>query len=115
MSGSRCSPRRTRARTPRRPGRSVDEHRDLGRRRTLGITRADLAGIVTLRALATGIAGALLGCVTGWLANLGTGFGTPVDFTVAVGVLATLVAGVAALPPALYAARLDPVTVMRTP
>lgn len=89
--------------------------RDLGRRRTLGITRADLAGIVTLRALATGIAGALLGCVTGWLANLGTGFGTPVDFTVAVGVLATLVAGVAALPPALYAARLDPVTVMRTP
>jgi putative ABC transport system permease protein len=89
--------------------------RDLGRRRTLGITRADLTAIVIVRAATTAVIGALLGCTAGWLANHAIGQDTPLSFTVAVGVLATIVAALAALPPAVYATRLDPVTVMRTP
>lgn len=89
--------------------------RDLGRRRTLGISRPDLVALVTVRTLVTALVGGLLGCVGGWVVNLTTGFPTPVDFTAGVGVLAVLVAAVAALPPATYAAQLDPVNVMRTP
>lgn len=89
--------------------------RDLGRRRTLGITRVDLATLVTGRTLVIAILGAAIGCAAGWLANHYTGYPTPLPFTAAVGVLAVLVAAVAAMPPALYAARLDPVRVMRTP
>ena len=89
--------------------------RDLGRRRTLGITRADLIALVVLRTIITGLLGAAMGCAAAWLTNRALGFTTPIDFTVAVGVLATLVAAAAALPPATYASRLDPVHVMRTP
>ena len=89
--------------------------RDLGRRRTLGITRTDLIALVTLRTMTVAIAGALLGCAGAWATNLATGYLTPVDFTAAVGVLAMIAAAIAALPPAAYASRLDPVDVMRTP
>lgn len=88
---------------------------DLGRRRTLGITRADLIALVGVRTLITALIGATLGCMAGWFANQLTGHPTPVYFTVAIGVLAVLVAAAAALPPAYYASRLDPVRVMRTP
>ena len=43
------------------------------------------------------------------------GIATPAGFAVAVGVLATLTAGLSSLLPAFYATRLDPVNVMRTP
>lgn len=89
--------------------------RDLGRRRTLGVTRADLTGLVTLRTLTPAALGALLGTVAAMIINARTGYPTPVDFAAAVAVLASLTATVAALPPAVYAARLDPVNVMRTP
>lgn len=89
--------------------------RDLGRRRTLGITRTDLIGLVAARALLAAVLGALLGCVAGALVNQFTGSPTPVDFVTGVGILACLAAGFATLPPAVYAARLDPVRVMRTP
>lgn len=89
--------------------------RDLGRRRTLGITRADLVALVTARTMMAAVAGAVLGCLGAWGANLATGYMTPLDFTIAVGVLAMLAGVVAALPPAAYAAHLDPVHVMRTP
>ena len=89
--------------------------RDLGRRRTLGITRTDLIALVTLRTMIVAVAGALLGCAGAWATNLATGYLTPVDFTAAVGVLAMIAAAIAALPPAAYASRLDPVDVMRTP
>ena len=87
----------------------------MGRRRTLGLTRTDLIALVTARTAVTGAIGAAVGCSSAWAMNQATGFTTPVDFTVAVGVLATAVALVSALPPAGYASHLDPVNVMRTP
>lgn len=89
--------------------------RDLGRRRTLGVTRSDLISLVLARTAFTGVVGAVPGCLLGWIANQVTGFTTPIHFTAGVGTLAVLVATLAALPPAGYAARLDPVNVMRTP
>ena len=61
------------------------------------------------------LAGALIGCAAAWGTNLATGYLTPIDFTAAVGVLAVIVGTIAALPPATYASRLDPVDVMHTP
>ena len=89
--------------------------RDLGRRRTLGITRADLISLVAGRAVLTSAIGALLGCTAGWFTNHGLGVATPLDFVAGVGVLATLASGLAAVVPAVYAATRDPVAVMRTP
>jgi hypothetical protein len=40
---------------------------------------------------------------------------TPVPFAGAIAVLAVLTAMIAALPPAVYAANVDPVRIMRTP
>lgn len=89
--------------------------RDLGRRRTLGITRSDLIGLVALRTLVPAASGSLLGCCAGsWV--VARQFSTvPLDFTVAIGVLATVTAIAACLPPAAYAATQDPVEVMRIP
>ena len=90
--------------------------RDLGRRRTLGGTRSDLAALVTIRTAFTAAIGAAVGCALAWLINwFSDGIATPLDFTLAVGVLAVLVAIVAGIPPAVFAARRDPVAVMRTP
>ena len=89
--------------------------RDLGRRRTLGITRSDLVLLVAARALVAAVAGAVLGCVSGGIINQVSGSPIPLDFVTAIGVLACLVATVVALLPAWYASRLDPVRVMRAP
>lgn len=89
--------------------------RDLGRRRTLGITRPDLITLVTGRAAITATIGAILGCIAGAIYNLTLDTGTPIEFTTAVGTLAVIVAALVAFAPAAFAARLDPVTVMRTP
>lgn len=89
--------------------------RDLGRRRTLGITRADLVTLVCLRTTTPAIAGAILGTAAGAVVLIRSGGGVPPDFAGATAVLATLVALLAALPPATYAATRDPVDVMRTP
>lgn len=89
--------------------------RDLGRRRTLGITRSRLTALVAGRAVLTATLGALIGCVGGAVFNASLGAPTPWMFVVGVGVLALLAAGLAAIAPAAAAARLDPVTVMRTP
>lgn len=89
--------------------------RDLGRRRTLGIARSDLITLVAGRATLTATLGGLIGCIAGSANNQALGIATPTQFTLAVGTLAVLTAGMAALPPAAYAARLDPVAVMRTP
>lgn len=88
--------------------------RDLGRRRTLGITQRDLIALVAGRALLTAMLGALVGSAIGVLANQAVGIDTPIDFTIAIGMLASLTSGITALLPAMYAARLDPVAVMRT-
>lgn len=89
--------------------------KDLGRRRTLGASRADLTALVTLRVVLVGVVGAALGCASAWWLNARSGTRTPIDFTVAVGILTTLIAALATLPPAIFAARRDPVAVLRTP
>ena len=75
----------------------------------------DLTVLVTGRTLITSLVGAILGCLTGWLVNAAGGQPTPLAFAAAVGILATLAAIVSAIPPAIYATKLDPVDVLRTP
>ena len=89
--------------------------RDLGRRRTLGITRGDLTAFVTLRAAISAAIGAAIGSTTGMIVCSRIGYTPTTSFAIAIAALATLTAAIAALAPAAYAARLDPVSVMRTP
>jgi len=89
--------------------------RDLGRRRTLGITRADLTCLVTFRAAAAALVGAIIGSGVGMIACTRIGQVPGVDFGAAVAIMATLTAAIAAVIPAAWAAQLDPVQVMRTP
>lgn len=89
--------------------------RDLGRRRTLGATRSDLATLVTIRATLPAGAGALVGTASALIITNQTGYSPPLSFAAAVALLAAITAAVAAIAPAAYAARLDPVKVMRTP
>jgi len=89
--------------------------RDLGRRRTLGATRADLTGLVVLRTTVPAITGATVGSALALALNASSGYPTPVNFGIAVATLASLAAALAAAPPAVYAAWRDPVNVMRTP
>lgn len=88
--------------------------RDLGRRRTLGITRPDLVTLVTLRTSLPALLGATLGTVTGAALIRPTG-AVPLDFCAAVATLALTTAIIATLPPAIYASSRDPVEVLRTP
>lgn len=87
--------------------------RDLGRRRTLGITRIDLVLLVIGRTLLAAMLGAGLACTI--CAAVLRGESAPAaTLVVAVGTLAIASAALAALPPALFAATRDPVRVMRT-
>lgn len=88
---------------------------DLGRRRTLGITRLDLGLIVALRSLAAGIVGSILGIGAALIYSHSQHITPPAPFDAAIAILASTAALLAAIPPALYAARRDPVAVMRTP
>ena len=89
--------------------------RDLGRRRTLGATRGGLTALVVVRAGVCALVGVVIGVVAGWVVTARIGQAPGLDFAVAVGVLATLTAAIVAVLPAMYAARVDPVRVMRTP
>lgn len=89
--------------------------RDLGRRRTLGISRLDLTALVVLRAWWTASLGAALGVAVGLWLTSHQGVAVPLDFAVATAVLGALLAAVASVPPAIFAAMRDPVAVMRTP
>lgn len=85
--------------------------RDLGRRRTLGITRTDLVLLVTARTALAAATGALVACLATGVAMAGT---VPARSVAATGVLAVVTAILAAIAPAVFAARRDPVRVMRT-
>lgn len=89
--------------------------RDLGRRRTLGITRSDLVSLVALRTGLAATFGAVLGAGAGVVSVRITGTGVGLEFTIAVAVLGVSTAVVACLLPAVYASRRDPVEVMRVP
>lgn len=89
--------------------------RDLGRRRTLGITRSALIAVVGLRTCAPAILGSLIGAAGGQIVMVVQNNPVPWDFIVAVPMLAVITATLICLAPASYAANRDPVTVMRKP
>jgi len=90
--------------------------RELGRRRALGANRGTIIGLITLQTALTGLAGAALGAAVGAGVVWRLTDQTPgLSFTAAVALLALLAATVAALPPAIHAARRDPVTALRIP
>ena len=89
--------------------------RDLGRRRTLGITRGALVGLVAARTAAPALVGAALGSAAGCAQVWHSTGQVPATFAAATATLGVLTAVAACLPPAIYAARRDPVEVMRTP
>lgn len=88
--------------------------RDLGRRRTLGISRPDLIVLVSLRTTIPALIGAVLGAIGGRLLLGPQSTLLPWDFTVAVAALAAITALLSSLPPAIVAATRDPVRIMRT-
>ena len=97
-------------------GTVTTRRRDFGRRRALGADRAAIAVLVTVQTLITGVVGAVLGSSVG-SAVIWRVTGGPPDtaFVVAVAVLAVTATVLGALPPAVVAARRDPVRVLRVP
>jgi len=104
----------------------VQRSKEIGILRAMGISRGQVMRVFLLQGGLLGLGGALLGCGAGalalqlWLAYATTPEGTPM-FTVSLEpgllltalVLATLTGLLAALAPALRAARLDPVVAIR--
>lgn len=89
--------------------------RDLGRRRALGASRTAIVAIVTMRALLAALFGASVGTGASMALAARGDVMPPLTFGVATAILAVLVATSAAIAPAAYAARRDPVSVLRTP
>lgn len=89
--------------------------RDLGRRRTLGITRSALIALVGLRTCFPTIIGGVVGTAAAQSLMMVLNHNVPWDFTTAIPVIAVITATLASLAPASYAATRDPVTIMRTP
>jgi len=89
--------------------------KDLGRRRALGATRADLVSLVLLRTVIPAGCGAIFGVVITAILTTTAELRTPITFAPAVAILATLTAAVATVSPALLGAYRDPVLVLRTP
>lgn len=90
--------------------------RDFGRRRALGASRGTIVGLVCTQQILVSGVGTLLGAVTGLLAaRLLTGATPTLSTTVAMGTLVAATAVTAAVPPAVIAARRDPVRVLRVP
>lgn len=92
------------------------QRKNFGRRRALGATRGFIAGLVVLRAVIAGLAGAALGSATAWAAlALGEDPTPDPSFLVAVAVLSVLTAGAGALVPAFVASHRDPLMELRVP
>lgn len=90
--------------------------KDFGRRRALGATRATIVGLLMLQVVLLASTGVALG-VGGSLAALAAG-GDPLpgwDFTVAIAVDGVLTALLAAVAPAIFASRRDPLHELRVP
>lgn len=89
--------------------------KDLGRRRALGATRANIIWLMLLRTLIPAILGGVLGMIAGMVLAAQAGALPPLEFCVGIVVLALVAAGASSLVPATYAAHADPVKVLRTP
>lgn len=97
-------------------GRVAGMSRDIGRRRALGASRTLILLQVLLAAALSATAGALLGGVAGVIVvTVLAGAPPPLGFTVAVVLLVVLAALAGAVAPAVRAARLDPVAILRVP
>lgn len=90
--------------------------RDFGRRRALGATRGQLAGLVVLQMLLVAVPGAALGAVAGSVvAQRLSGTWPGWSYPLAVALLTVLAVASSALPPAVMAAFRDPVAAIRVP
>ena len=92
------------------------KRRDFGRRRALGASRSAIVALVLIQAGLTAVAGALVGCGIGLVTiGLTSGVLPTIRFSTGFVVLAILAATAGAVPPAVVAARRDPVRKLRVP
>lgn len=97
-------------------GRVSGMARDIGRCRALGATRSTIMLQVLINAGLCGLIGAVLGIVAGLVIDAIVAGQLPgAGFTMAVGVLMVLAALAGSIAPAIRAARLDPVRILRVP
>ncbi|MBC7725807.1 MAG: ABC transporter permease [Burkholderiaceae bacterium] len=97
-------------------GRVSGMARDIGRRRALGATRTTIVLHILISAGLCAVVGAAAGTATGLVvASLVAGTLPPTGFTIGVPVLMVLAALTGSVPPAIRAARLDPVRILRVP
>lgn len=97
-------------------GAVAGRRRDFGRRRALGATRSAVVALVLVQSACAGLVGAVLGGIGGLVALRIDGVAWPsASFVGGVLVLAVLVTLVGSVPPAVAAARADPVRILRVP
>lgn len=97
-------------------GRVAGLARDIGRVRALGAARTTVVLQMLLNAGICAAIGAAIGMATGVaLTVVFAGAAPPVSFTVSIGILVVLAAIVGSIAPAIRAARLDPVAILRVP
>lgn len=97
-------------------GFTMLRRKDYGRRRALGATRTLIVTLVLLQMTMVAIVGAALGTGAALATLTATGDPLPgTDFAGAVAILAVTVAVIAALLPAIVAARRDPIRELRVP
>lgn len=97
-------------------GRVTSMARDIGRRRALGASRSLIMVGIILNSALCGVIGALGGVVVGaGITRQVAGALPPLGFISGVGVLVVLAAVVGSLLPAIRAARMDPVRILRVP
>jgi putative ABC transport system permease protein len=90
--------------------------KDFGRRRALGASQSLIVAILLTQMAVLSVIGAILGSAGAAIGLIATGDPLPSwDFFTAVGILATVTGLVAALAPALAAARRDPLKELRVP
>lgn len=97
-------------------GTLAARRRDFGRRRALGASRFDLMFVIVVQVLACAMVGVTAGTALGLsLVRYMAGAFPDPTFILGVVALVTLSAVAAALPPAVAAARVDPVRILRVP
>lgn len=90
--------------------------KDFGRRRALGASQGLIVGLLLTQVAVLSAIGAVIGCAAAAIGLAATGDPLPgVDFFAAVALLAVAVGAIAAVIPALAAARRDPLAELRVP
>lgn len=90
--------------------------RDLGRQRALGASRGDLGLLVLTQVLASSLVGVMIGIGAGLVVVQAIAGNQPAwSFSLGVGILVVISSVLAAVPPAVLAARADPVRILRVP